>query len=218
MRLLPKDISKVIWLVWLALLISAIYGVISRQWSTLFVSCATFIATLLPVIFSQRFSVKIPMGFVSVIVVFLFASLFLGEVRDFYERFWWWDILLHTGSAIGFGVIGFLFIFMLFDGDRYAAPPWALAVLSFACAVCIGALWEIFEFAMDQNFGLNMQKSGLIDTMWDLIVDSIGAFLGAFAGYNYLRVKENKGLLWKAIDSFIQLNRRKYRRAERTEK
>ena len=26
------------------------------------------------------------------------ASMFLGEVGDAYERFWWWDAVLHTGS------------------------------------------------------------------------------------------------------------------------
>ena len=36
-------------------------------------------------------------------------------------------------------------------------------------AITIGALWEVFEFGMDQLFGLNMQKSGLLDTMGDLI-------------------------------------------------
>jgi hypothetical protein len=46
----------------------------------------------------------------------------------------------------------------------------ALYALCFSQA--IGALWEIFEFAMDRFFGLTMQKpmfddrSGLTDMMW----------------------------------------------------
>jgi hypothetical protein len=51
----------------------------------------------------------------------------------------------------------------------------------------IGALWEIFEFLMDSLFGLNMQKSGLIDTMWDLIVDALGALVISILGYLYLK-------------------------------
>ena len=35
----------------------------------------------------------------------------------------------------------------------------------------IGVIWEIFEFTMDHVFDLTMQKSGLPDTMTDLIVD-----------------------------------------------
>jgi hypothetical protein len=43
---------------------------------------------------------------------------------------------------------------------------------------------------MDNTFGFNMQKSGLRDTMWDLIVDTGGAFISAFSGYLYLRYQK----------------------------
>jgi hypothetical protein len=49
--------------------------------------------------------------------------------------------------------------------------------------------WEIFEFSMDQIFGLNMQKpmlgdpSGLTDTMWDMIVNLIGAAIVSLSGW-----------------------------------
>ena len=52
--------------------------------------------------------------------------------------------------------------------------------------MAIGATWEIFEFTMDKLFGLSMQKSGLDDTMYDLIVDTFGALSAAAAGYYYL--------------------------------
>ena len=52
-------------------------------------------------------------------------------------------------------------------------------------AVGVVTLCEIFEFFVEQNFGFNMQKSGLIDTMWDLIVNSLGALLTSIAGYFY---------------------------------
>lgn len=40
---------------------------------------------------------------------------------------------------MGLGIIGFPFVFYLFQGDRYAAPPWALALISFCFALVIGA-------------------------------------------------------------------------------
>ncbi len=176
-----------------------------------FVALATWVLTLSPRRFARWLGIDLPPSFLLAIVVFTFGTLFLGEVFDFYERYWWWDIALHFGSAMGFGLIGFLFIFMLFEGDRLAAPPLAIAVLSFATAVAIGALWEVFEFAMDQLFGLNMQKSGLVDTMADLIVDILGAFLGATAGYFYLKGRQLGGL-GAAIDAFVQRNKSLYRK------
>jgi len=151
------------------------------------------------------------------VAVFIFATIFLGEIKDFYEKYWWWDVVLHTGSAVAFGLFGFIFIFMLFEGDRWAAPPIAIAFLSFCVAMSIGAVWEIFEFAMDQLFGMNMQKSGLIDTMWDLIVDALGALFSAVTGYFYLKTPRDSGVgLW--IKEFIEKNQGHFRKLNNSKK
>ena len=195
-------------IVWVILAGATVFAVWTGHWSNVFVIVTAFFLTLLPAIFSKRFQIRMPLGFLAAISLFVFATLFLGEVFDFYNRYWWWDIVLHGSSAIGFGIIGFLFIFFLFQGNKYAAPPWALAVIAFTFAVAIGSLWEIFEYAMDQIFGLNMQKNGLPDTMSDLIVDSVGAFIGAISGFFWLKGRQIgfSGM----IDQFIALNRNWY--------
>ena len=203
-----KGIPKLILLLWLVLVISIIWSGYSRLWHNAFISAFTLTLTVLTWKYENHFNIKIPRSFTIFIILFIYGTLFLGEVGDFYERFWWWDVFLHGGSALAFGLIGFLGIFMLFQGDRFAAPPLALAILSFCFAVAVGAVWEIFEFSMDQIFGLNMQKSGLIDTMWDLIVDCGGAFIGATSGYLYLKTQESQGPLAGRIDDFIQKNKR----------
>jgi hypothetical protein len=208
-----KGIPKLILLIWLALGISIGWSIYSLRWHAALTSAMTLVMTILPFRYEERFDIKLPRSFTIVIVLFIYATLFLGEVGDFYERFWWWDVVLHAGSAVAFGVFGFLGIFMLFQGDRFAAPPLAIAVLSFCFAVAIGAVWEIFEFSMDQIFGLNMQKSGLMDTMWDLIVDCGGAFFGATSGYLYLKAKESGGPLSGWIEDFIKKNRRYFRKS-----
>jgi hypothetical protein len=200
-------------IIWGILAVATVVALATGRWSTAFVSVTAILMTVLPAIFSERLRIALPLGFLAAISVFVFATLFLGEVFDFYERFWWWDILLHGFSAVGFGIIGFLFVFYLFEGDRYAAPPWALGLIAFTFALSIGALWEIFEFAMDQIFGLNMQKSGLIDTMWDLIVDTGGAAMGASAGFFWL--KGRNSTLTALIEEFVDRNRTLYRKLRR---
>ncbi|MDB4143429.1 hypothetical protein N9733_08195, partial [Akkermansiaceae bacterium] len=59
-----------------------------------------------------------------------------------------------------------------------------------------------------------MQKSGLIDTMWDLIVDCIGAIIGSSAGFLYLEKRHGTGLLAGWIRSFIRLNKKLYSKSE----
>jgi hypothetical protein len=186
---------------------AALFAVYEASWISLFVAIVTFVLTFAPQMFEQYYQVRVPVSFTSAIIVFTYATLFLGEVGDFYERYWWWDVALHAGAAIGLGLMGFVFIFILFKGDKYAAPPWAMAWFAFCFALSLGVIWEYFEFGMDQIFGTNMQKSGLIDTMYDLIVDGFGAGLGALAGFFYLKGQKFGGLA-ALIDEFVRTNRR----------
>ncbi len=191
--------------IWSVLAITALVAMIQTRWSLAFVALATLGLSLVPVLVARWAEVKVPPGFITAVVVFVGATLFLGEVFDFYERFWWWDIAMHGGSAVGFGLIGFVLVFMMFQGDRFAAPHFAIAFFAFCFAVMIGVVWEVFEFSMDQLFGLNMQKSGLVDTMGDLIVDMIGAGLGAAAGYAWLK-EQRLGGLTGIISAFVARN------------
>ena len=200
-------------IIWLALLLAALLALVQGRWSLLFVSLATLALSMLPIFFAERFSIILPPSITAFIAVFVVAAIFLGEYFDFYDRYWWWDIALHASSSLGFGLVGFLFVFMVFQGDRYAAPPIFVAFMSFCFAMTIGALWEIFEFSMDQIFGTNMQKSGLMDTMGDLIVDVFGAFVGAFVGFLFLKGREVGGLVW-FIHDFLRENSRLYRKLD----
>lgn len=90
-------------------------------------------------------------------------------------------------------------------------PPSAIALITFCVAMTVGAIWEVFEFLMDVSFGMNMQKSGLDDTMADLIINALVASL---TGYVYL-VRNSAGLLGRALLMFIGLNQRLYLKYKR---
>lgn len=209
-----RDQSLLTRLIWTALVIAAAEALITGRFSLAFIALVTLGLSMAPALVARWAQITVPKSFMLAVVMFVGGTIFLGEVFDFYERFWWWDIAMHGGSAIGFGLIGFVLIFMMFQGDKFAAPPSAIAFFAFCFAVAIGATWEIFEFGMDQLFGLNMQKSGLVDTMGDLIVDSIGALIGAGAGYAYLRGKQLGGMTG-VIEDFIRRNPRFFRKWRR---
>jgi len=155
---IPK-FGLIVYLVWATLVAAAIGSLVYGRWSLAFVSVATLVASVLPALIARLYHIHIPWAFFTGIVLFIFGSLFLGEALDFYNLYWWWDVVLHGASAIGFGLIGFIFMFYLFQGDRYAAPAWAVAFFSYCFAMMIGALWEIFEFSMDQIFGTNISTT-----------------------------------------------------------
>ncbi|MGC8203503.1 hypothetical protein ACP2AV_12460 [Aliiroseovarius sp. PTFE2010] len=209
-----RNFSLTTKIIWAFLAFEIMVGLVDRNYLSSFVASLTLIISLVPLFFARRFGVELPRNFMSAAVIFVFATLFLGEIEDFYNRFWWWDVVLHAGSAIGFGLIGFLAMFMLFQGDRYAAPAWAIGLFAFCFAMAIGALWEIFEFAMDQTFGMNMQKSGLPDTMKDLIVDAVGALIGATAGVVYL-IRQRGTPFSGTLREFIARNNRFFDKSNR---
>jgi hypothetical protein len=207
---MPGTSAIVLTAIRLLLAVEAVIAAIGGVWPAVFVTLAALVLTVLPGQLASRVGLRLPPSFLAAIALFVMATLYLGEVYDFYDRFWWWDLVLHFGSAMGFGILGFLLVFMLFQGDRYAAPPWALGALSFCLAMTVGVLWEIFEYAMDTLFGFNMMKSGLPDTMGDFIVNTLGAALAAGAGAIYMLGRA--GRLGAPFDLFIETNRARFRK------
>ena len=202
------------------LVIEVAAAILGRQWLTAVVTIGIILVTLGPFFLAKLFRVFIPPEFVLVAIAFVFASLFLGEVHGYYTRYWWWDIALHSGSGFLLGIVGFLLVHVLNETEEIGLhmKPGFVAFFAFLFAVGIGVLWEIFEFAMDQLFGMNMQKpmlndpSGLTDTMWDLIVDMLGALVVTVLGYGYIKTARNRSFLERWIHAFVRSNPRLFKR------
>ncbi len=185
------------------------------QWINAFLVMAIMAVTLLPDVLGRRIRVYIPPEFQLLAVIFVFAALFLGEIQSYYVRFWWWDIALHTSSGLLMGILGFLLIYVLNENEHIDIHmrPRFMALFAFLFAVTVGTLWEIFEFTMDQVIGTNMQKamlgdpSGLTDTMWDMIVNALGALTISALGGWYMKQREHSFIeAW--IRKFIKRNPR----------
>ncbi|WP_395394445.1 hypothetical protein WBP07_04200 [Novosphingobium sp. BL-8A] len=201
----PHPIGRKQALVTYAMLAAMAFELAGLLWSARWVQAVLVVALMLvialPVIHRRGVIAIVPVEIQVCTVIFIFATLFLGEFRDFYGRFWWWDLVLHTCSGVLLGLLGFLLLYLLNETEAVdmALRPAFLAFFAFCFAVALGALWEIFEFAMDQIFGMTMQKpmlgdpSGLTDTMWDLIVDTIGALIASLGGLIYLLRARKEG-------------------------
>jgi len=202
------------------LVVEVVVAAWDQQWLTAVITIGIIIVTLGPFFLGKFFRVFIPPEFVLLAIAFVFASLFLGEIRGYYSRFWWWDIVLHSCSGFLLGIIGFLLVHVLNETEDIGVhmKPGFVAFFAFMFAVGIGALWEIFEFSMDSFFGMNMQKemlgdpSGLTDTMWDLIVDTLGALVITVLGYGYVKAARNKSFLERWVQAFIKSNPRLFKR------
>lgn len=192
----------------------------SARWMHVFLVLALMTATIAPELLKKRLPIEIPSEVQVIAILFAFASLFLGEVHDYYSRIWWWDLALHGSAGLLLGLLGFQIVYVLNESAMLKGRmlPAFVALFSLAFAIAIGTLWEIFEFTMDQTLGLVMQKpvpgdpSGLADTMWDMIVNALGATVISLAGWWYLRQTRRRRVdTWVA--RFVRRNRTWKRRS-----
>ena len=102
-------------------------------------------------------------------------------------------------GALGFSVVNFL---NKTDRVPMNLSPLFVVVLPFCFALALGVVWEIYEFTADALLHTNMQKfalesgeplvgrNALMDTMKDLIVDTLGALVMSIIGYVSLKHKK----------------------------
>lgn len=161
-------------------------------------------AMLLPSILKKRVHLEIPSNMMLLFTIFLYCAIYLGEVKSFYYQVPHWDTVLHTFSGAMLGALGFSFVTFLNKTERVPLnlSPLFVAAFAFCFAVMLGVVWEIYEFTADGLLSTNMQKyalengqplmgrEALSDTMKDLIVDMIGAFVMSAVGYISLKYKK----------------------------
>lgn len=162
------------------------------------------VCIFMPSVLEKKLKIRIPNMMYVLFIIFLYAAIYLGEVRSFYYNVQYWDMILHTFSGGMLGALGFSVVKLLNDTDRVAMKmsPLFVALFALTFAVFMGVIWEIYEFTFDGVLGLNMQKAmledgtpllgrdALKDTMEDLIVDTLGALVISVIGYISLKYEK----------------------------
>ena len=140
-----------------------------------------------PMVLHKKFSSTFPTLIDTLVLVYLYLGTYLGDFKSFFDRFWWWDILMHLLMGINIALISFAIIFRLKELKDYVQlSPSMIAFFSFAITMAAGGIWEIVEFAVDLSFGTELQKPHP-DTMIDLIFVLIGGLVVSIGGYFYAK-------------------------------
>lgn len=159
----------------------------------------------MPDLIERRYKVRLPIEYSFLIVIFIYASIVLGFMGEFYSRFWWWDDLLHITSGVLLGFAGFIVLYTLKLKGKLEASNFLIAFFAFTVALSMGVVWEWFEFIIDFFAGTNMQRS-LQDTMSDLFTDSLGAFFSVYLGYRFMENREKTSPFARMVHNFIAAN------------
>lgn len=158
-----------------------------NQPQVVFVAILALLISLLPHYLKGVHNIHVPIIFVYGSILFIFASITLGQFNEFYDKFHWYDAFLHFIAGIVFGIVGFLIIYIFYSTNRLRIPQSFIILFAFSFASTIGVVWEIFEFILDRAIGTNLQVNSLEDTMVDLILNTVGAIAASLIGYLYLK-------------------------------
>lgn len=164
----------------LVMLGGAVSTLLRGDWKYLAISLFTFGVSFLPLVAERLVRIKIPASFQVTYVVFVFSSMFLGEVFAFYHHVSVWDDVLHflSGFLISFSVMLLLALFA-HNRKHIIMPAWFGSLFIFCSAIAMAALWEVTEFTSDQLFGTFSQGKSLYDTMMDIIYALFGGLIVA---------------------------------------
>lgn len=188
------------WFVISGLIIAAGYELYTRSWSDLFVVAQAVALCVVPFVLHRKYGIYTPPLIRLGVVLFLFSTLFLGEVNQFYTQYYWWDALLHAFSGVGVTLIAFVFLVIIYNESELRSTPFITTLLAFSVSMMLAVLWEVYEFLFD-TFGkpdMPMQPSNF-DTMSDFIAAIFGSLVVSVPGYRYLLHRNNHNFVSEVI-------------------
>jgi hypothetical protein len=106
-----------------------------------------------------------------------------GEALGLYDSLPWFDTVVHftvplLGAPVLYIVLGRLDVAPDPRDETHTRHYVGMAIVTFALGGCIGAIWEMVEFASDGLLGSRLQE-GNADTVHDLMADTAGSLCGA---------------------------------------
>lgn len=125
---------------------------------------------------------------------------FTADIFHLYDRFTWWDQILHiTSSALICFIMFIIFSAFWFDKFEYKLMPrierlHVTLYLAATATLSLGFLYEVEEYSEDLIYGT--QRSGLgTDTANDLLCNFIGITIMTLALWIILRRLKKRSLL-----------------------
>ncbi len=150
--------------------------IFNRNYENVFLCALTLVLFMMPAIVERRFRIDLPDTLEIIILLFIFATEILGEIRSYYTSFPGWDTVMHTLNGFLCAAVGFSLVDMLNRNERFSLSlsPVFQAIVAFCFSMTIGVLWEFFECAMDVFFLRDMQKDAILDVISTVALDPTG--------------------------------------------
>lgn len=171
-----KSSFMVYFILRLLVIVVMVLQIFNKNYENVFLCILTLLLLVIPSFVQVTMKIELPTTLEIIILVFIFAAEILGEIREFYIVFPFWDTVLHTLNGFLAAAIGFSLVDLLNRSERmvFKLSPLFTAIVAFCFSMTIGVIWEFFEFGMDHILGFDMQKDTVIHTIRSVMLDPAG--------------------------------------------
>ena len=169
-------VSAVYFVLRMLVILTMVLQFFNGNYENVFLCALTLVLFVMPTIIERRLRIDFPDTMEIVILLFIFATEILGEIRSYYTTFPGWDTVMHTLNGFLCAAVGFSLVDMLDRNERFSLSlsPVFLAIVAFCFSMTIGVLWEFFECAMDTFLLKDMQKDAILNTISTVALDPTG--------------------------------------------
>ena len=168
----------------------AVYHIYKKEYKLIGSLILIFVLSFLRVFLNAVFQIRIDTLSNFLYLIVLFMALYLGSSLGFYDRYKWWDRIIHF--IFGSGFIGFG---IALANTNYGLKKLGILIFSFTFSTTLHVFWEVLEYISDclshgnaqrwQKINASnnhisekaIQPAGLVDTMNDTICCIIGSLI-----------------------------------------
>lgn len=190
-------------------LIQGVYNVLCGTPYFYWLAFSTVLFLALPWFLEKVFHLRLGQQLICIYLIFCFLLHMVGLVMRGYYVIPYFDKIAHTLSGPFCTLAGLALFYVLKPVKKIEKSDCGLAaVFSLSVSVAIAGLWEISEYIISLLFGTdpqNVQGTGIMDTMLDMIVCLIGSLLFLISILFYYR-KGKKSFFMGAFEQFFYLN------------
>ena len=161
----------------LILILSILNGIYNSLWHLVSTNIFLLILIYLPQII-KKYQIKIPKEFVWILLIFVIATLFLGEIGGIITP-------IIFGTSIG--LIGFMILAILYSNNQIKKNYFLIIAFSFTFSVTLGFAIEALKYYLKiiLNQGINVET--YIFSMQTMTFVILGALISSIFGYLYMR-------------------------------
>lgn len=176
---LPKN-QRILWIVLRVIILcwgifGLFHGSVIEFLEAIFAIIFTHLWDFFQIFGKKSFIIEVEASTQTMLTLFIFIAVCIGSTLNNRTTFEHFDIVTHFASGVLSAWFGYDFANIVYRKRGDLGPAMSsLFSLTFALGIAVG--WEVYEFVMDNLYGMTLQK-GNTDTMIDFISCAVGAVL-----------------------------------------